>query len=102
MHERQPENDLPQQKREILLSMWKAGAIGDRRIPLRDLKAKLADEARQNYRSYLENLKERLFIEVFSGGDDDLVSITSVGLAFIRQIQEEELRSTTGERGIRR
>jgi len=37
-----------------------------------------------------------------SGGDDDLVSITSVGLAFIRQIQEEELRSTTGERGIRR
>jgi len=99
MHTWPSEDDLPPQKRQILLAMWKAKAIGDRIISLRDLRARLPDEVKANYMSHLKNLKERLFIQISHGNNQDAASLTPLGLAFIRQIQDDDLMLMTGERG---
>jgi len=99
MHTWPSEDDLPPQKRQVLLAMWKARAIGDRTISLRDLKARLPDEVKVNYISHLKNLKEKLFIQISHANNQDAASITPLGLAFIRQIQDDDFRLLTGERG---
>jgi hypothetical protein len=99
MHAWASEDGLPLQKRQILLSMWKARAIGNKTISLRDLKAKLAEEVKPNYVSWMKNLKGKLFIEISRRGKDDVASITPLGLAFIRQIQDDDLKFITGDRG---
>jgi hypothetical protein len=98
MHSSPLEDDLPTQKKQILLLMWKVGAIGNRAISLRDLRAKLADDVKLNCMSYLKNLKGKLFIDISHGNRDDVASITPLGLAFIRQIQDDDLKLITGER----
>jgi hypothetical protein len=98
MHSWPLEDDLPPQKKQILLLMWKVGAIGNRGISLRDLRAKLADDVKPNYMGYLKNLRGKLFIDISHGNRDDVASITPLGLAFVRQIQDDDLKLVTGER----
>jgi hypothetical protein len=92
------ENDLPSQERQILLSMWKRKAIGSRAISLDDLRARLSDEVKENYNGYLKNLENKLLIEVFHQGKEDAASMTPLGLAYVRQIQDDGLRLIAGER----
>jgi DNA-binding MarR family transcriptional regulator len=99
MHTWPSEDDLSPQERQILSAMWKAKAIGDRVISLRDLRARLPDEVKANYVSHLKTLKEKLFIQISHGNNQDAASLTPLGLAFIRQIQDDDLMLMTGERG---
>lgn len=92
------EDDLSPQKRQILLYMWKAGAVGEKAIALRNLKTRLPDAAKSNYVSYLKDLESRLFIRISRGDHEDSVSLTPLGLAYIRQIQDDNLRFITGDR----
>ncbi len=93
------DNDLPLQERKILLSMWKAKAIGGRAISIRDLRARLDEEGKGDYRDNLENLENKLLIEVLHNDKEDAVSMTPLGLAYFRQIQDDDLKLLAGERG---
>jgi DNA-binding MarR family transcriptional regulator len=92
------EDDLSPQKRQILLYMWKSGAVGDRTIRLRNLKARLSDDVRSNYVSNLKDLESRLFIRISRGDCEESASLTPLGLAYIRQVQDDNLRFITGDR----
>ena len=93
-----PEGNLPSQERQILLSLSRMGAIGNKVVSLRDLRKGLPDEVKLNYSAYLKSLQGKLFIEISQGSGDGVVRITPLGLAFIRQIQEDEFRLITGGR----
>jgi hypothetical protein len=92
------EDDLSPQKRQILLYMWKSGAVGDRAIRLRNLKARLSDDVRSNYVSNMKDLESRLFVRISRADHEESASLTPLGLAYIRQVQDDNLRFITGDR----
>jgi hypothetical protein len=92
------EDELSAQKREILLSMWKARAIGNRAISLRDLRARLSDEAKRDFVSHMKSLEARLFVQIIHRNEQDAVSLTPIGLACVRQIQDGSLDIVAGPR----
>jgi len=92
------EDELSPQKREILLSMWKAKAIGNRAISLRDLRARLTDEAKRDFMSHMKKLEARLFVKIIHPNEQDAASLTPIGLAYVRQIQDGDLDMVAGPR----
>ncbi len=91
------EDDLPTLEKQMLLSLWEARAIGNRAISIPSLKKSLTEDAKFHCISCLKNLEKKLFVEISRANEDQMVSITPLGLAFIRQIQDDDLRLVTGE-----
>jgi hypothetical protein len=55
-----------------------------------------------NFLSYIKNLEKRLFIGIFRQSNNNVASITPLGLAYIRQIEDENLRIISDKGGITR
>lgn len=83
---------LTESGERILLALWKLNGIGKNYVSKNSLKTDLATGA-SDYRltDEIVSLRNQGFLETATG-DDDAISLTPLGLAILRQIEEDKLQ----------
>ncbi|MGA2626892.1 MAG: hypothetical protein ABSF63_07515 [Candidatus Bathyarchaeia archaeon] len=76
----------------VLLAIWKLKGIGTNTVDERQLKAEMAKEPSEDLSSTLQLLETQGFIEIKDEADRKGVSITPLGVAILRKIEEDKLQ----------
>jgi hypothetical protein len=66
-------------------------AVGGRSVPTEAVRTKLKPEERNSFSVSIQNLKESMLVVTTKKNDQELLSITPLGVAFVRQFEEMEL-----------
>jgi len=85
------ESSLPLLKISVLLLMWRLKAVGAGSVPTEALRMKLKPEQRNSFGVSIQNLKESMLVVSTKKNDQELLSMTPLGVAFVRQFEEMEL-----------
>jgi len=85
------ESSLPLPKISILLLMWRLKAVGGKPVPTEALRMKLKPEHRNTFSVSIQNLKESMLVVSTRKNDQELLSMTPLGVAFVRQFEDMEL-----------
>ena len=76
----------------VLLTMWKLGGIGSNPVDERNLRIELADDPPEDLALAIQDLGVQGFIESKTKGEEKLLSLTPLGLAILRKIEEDRLQ----------
>jgi DNA-binding MarR family transcriptional regulator len=76
----------------VLLAIWKLKGIGTNTVDERQLKAEMTKEPSDDLSSTLQLLETQGFIELKDEADRKGVSITPLGVAILRKIEEDKLQ----------
>ena len=76
----------------VLLAIWKLKGICTNTVDERQLKAEMAKEPSEDLSSTLQLLETQGFIEIKDEADRKGVSITPLGVAILRKIEEDKLQ----------
>ncbi|MGP8070697.1 MAG: hypothetical protein ACLP5V_12485 [Candidatus Bathyarchaeia archaeon] len=76
----------------VLLAIWKLKGIGTNTVDERQLKAEMEKEPSDELSSTLQLLETQGFIEIKDEADRKGVSITPLGVAILRKIEEDKLQ----------
>jgi DNA-binding PadR family transcriptional regulator len=85
-------NTLSEAQEEVLLALWKLRGIGTSTVDERQLRAEMAKDPSEGLTPTLQLLETQGFIEIKDEGDRKSVSITPLGLAILRKIEEDKLQ----------
>ena len=85
-------NGLSEPQVTLLLAIWKLRGIGDSTVTEDQLKAQVANEPKDNLPPTLTQLQSQGFIQVADNGGRKTISITPLGLAILRKIEEDKLQ----------
>jgi len=85
-------NNLSEVEEGILLAIWKLKGIGKNGVAESSLQPELPNETAQNLAGAIEALQNKGFIELTSSGDSKLLSLTPLGLAILRKLEEDRLQ----------
>jgi DNA-binding MarR family transcriptional regulator len=85
-------NTLSETQEAVLLALWKLRGIGTSTVDERQLRAEMAEDPSEGLTPTLQLLETQGFIEVKDEGDRKSVSITPLGLAILRKIEEDKLQ----------
>jgi DNA-binding MarR family transcriptional regulator len=85
-------NSLTDLEERILLTIWKLKGIGKNRVPESNLQTELSNETPQNLGGAIEALQNQGFVERRSSTDRTFLSLTPVGLAILRKLEEDRLQ----------
>jgi hypothetical protein len=77
----------------IMRALWELKAVGTRQIRLREVAQRMPDVARQEILGKSKNLESRGMVTV-AGQPDELLALTPLGVAYIRQLQEAPLEGS--------
>ena len=86
-----PDNQLSELSEKILLSLWRLNGIGPRAIREQILKADLKVESEQIFQE-TEVLTRLGFLDKLTLEGQTSFSLTSLGLAILRQLEEDKLQ----------
>jgi predicted transcriptional regulator len=86
-----PSATLTESKERILLVLWKLRGIGNNPIREDSLKAE-AGQGDENLENEMIELQMQGFLERVTTDDHKSVSLTPLGLAILRQIEEDKLQ----------
>lgn len=75
-----------------LLTIWKLKGIGANAVDEDQLKTELVNEPPENIHSAVQLLQSQGFIEIRDLAGRKAISITSLGLAILRKIEEDRLQ----------
>ena len=75
----------------ILKTMWELKALGTRAVPIRNLISHLSGVSLAETVERLERLLALALITRTKGASDDLVALSPLGAAFVRQLQDRQL-----------
>jgi len=84
------ESSLPLVRISILLLMWRLEAAGGRSVPTEALRLKFKPEQRNSFSVSIQNLKASMPVVSTKKNDQELLSMTPLGVAFVRQFEEME------------
>ena len=88
-----PFNDtLSEAQEAVLLAIWKLRGIGTSTVDERQLRAEMAKDPPEDLTPTLQLLETQGFIEIKDEADRKSVSITPLGLAILRKIEEDKLQ----------
>jgi len=87
-----PTSGLSEGGEAVLLAIWKLKGIGTNTVDERQLKAEMAKEPSEDLSSTLQLLETQGFIEIKDEADRKGVSITPLGVAILRKIEEDKLQ----------
>ena len=76
----------------VLLAIWKLKGIGTNTVDERQLKAEMAKEPSDDLSSTLQLLETQGFVEIKDEADRKGVSLTPLGVAILRKIEEDKLQ----------
>jgi len=88
-----PQDDsLPELQASTLLTIWKLKGIGNGAVDEDQLKAELPNESSENIPSAIQLLQAQGFVEIRDLEGRKAISITPLGLAILRKIEEDRLQ----------
>ncbi len=87
----QPEG-LSDLEERMLLALWKLRGIGKNAVDESSLRAELEIEMPQNLEDAIETLRQQGFLERGSVHDRTRLSLTPLGLAILRKLEEDRLQ----------
>ncbi len=88
-----PELSGPSELEErVLLAIWRLKGVGKSGVEETKLRAELADETAQNFDDAIEALRSQRFVESVDSENSPLLSLTPLGLAILRKIEEDRLQ----------
>jgi len=85
-------NMLSELQERTLLAIWKLNGIGKNGVQEGNLQTELTNETPQNLAAALEALQNQGFISRKEFGDRKDVSLTPLGLAILRKLEEDRLQ----------
>jgi DNA-binding MarR family transcriptional regulator len=85
-------NGLPDLEERILLAIWKLRGIGKNAVDESGLQTELSNETPQNLAAAIQTLRNQGFLERTSLNDRVLLSLTPLGLAILRKVEEDRLQ----------
>jgi hypothetical protein len=77
---------------QILLTLWRLRGIGNKFVKQENLRADLAVDSDQTWVGEIANLQTEGFLTSTNLDGQDVVSLTPLGLAILRQIEEDKLQ----------
>lgn len=84
-------NGLSELEERILLAIWKLRGIGKNSVIEGGIQTELTNETPQNVAGAIETLRNQGFLERTSLHDRTLLSLTPLGLAILRKVEEDRL-----------
>jgi DNA-binding MarR family transcriptional regulator len=85
-------NTLSELKERTLLAIWKLKGIGKNGVEEANLQTELTNETPQNLAAALETLQHQGFILKTNSGDRKFLSLSPLGLAILRKLEEDRLQ----------
>ena len=85
-------NGLSDLQERILLAVWKLRGIGSNNVDQSALNAEITNEPSQNLTDAIGTLYTQGFLEKTSNDDRTAISLTPLGLAILRKIEEDRLQ----------
>ncbi len=86
-----PTGQLSELAEKILLSLWKMNGVGESAVDEKALRSDVNVEAAE-FMSQIDALQLQGFITKLTVEDNSHLSLTSLGLAILRQIEEDKLQ----------
>jgi DNA-binding PadR family transcriptional regulator len=85
-------NTLSEAQEAVLLAIWKLRGIGSSTVEERLVKAEMTKDPSEDLTPTFQLLETQGFIEIKEEADRKSVSITPLGLAILRKIEEDKLQ----------
>jgi DNA-binding MarR family transcriptional regulator len=85
-------NILSELEERTLLAIWKLKGIGKNGVEESSLQTELTNETPQNLAAALEALQNQGFIKKANSSDRKFLSLTPLGLAILRKLEEDRLQ----------
>jgi len=86
-------DEISEMQERILLGLWKLKGIGENLIDEETLRTALSAEPLQgNWTNDLESLQKQGFLQATNKDGKNSISLTSLGLAILRKIEEDRLQ----------
>ena len=86
------ENGLSEPQQTVLFAIWKLRGIGSSTVSETQLKTQVADQPLEIVTSTLTQLQSLGFIAINPKGDQKNISITPLGAAILRKVEEDRLQ----------
>ena len=84
-------SDLSSKQISILQALWEFKALGTQRATLQQIAKRLSHPMDLNFAEQLQDLKNRELVTRSDRPDSDSYSLSPLGTAFVRQLQDKEL-----------
>ncbi len=76
----------------VLLAIWRLKGVGKSGAEEDKLRAEFSDEPEQNLQDAVEGLRGQKFVESTNTNSTPLLSLTPLGVAILRKIEEDRLQ----------
>jgi len=79
-------------EQRVLLAVWKLKGIGKNGVDENSIQTELPNETAQNLAGAVETLTNQGFLKLSNSGDHKFLSLTPLGLAILRKLEEDRLQ----------
>lgn len=87
-----PDTTLTDLEQRVLLVIWKLKGIGKSGVDAANLQTEMPNETAQNLAGAISALSNQGFVEQADSSDYKLLSLTPLGLAILRKLEEDRLQ----------
>jgi len=85
-------NGLSDPQEAILFAIWKLMGIGNNAITEDQLRTQMSNDSSEPLPPTLEQLESQGFVQIAEKGDRKIISMTPLGLAILRKVEEDRLQ----------
>jgi DNA-binding MarR family transcriptional regulator len=83
--------DLSNDEALILRTMWELKALGTRTVTIRSLSSRLSNAKEKETVETIKRLEARGLVTIRKGTGGDLLALSPLGAALVRQLQDRQL-----------
>jgi Mn-dependent DtxR family transcriptional regulator len=83
--------DLSDDEVRILRTMWELKALGTHAVTMRSLASRLSNATNEKAAEKVKRLQARGLVTIREGAGGDLLALSPLGAAFVRQLQDRQL-----------
>jgi len=87
-----PENGLSEPQQTVLFAIWKLRGIGSSAVSKSQLNTQIPNQPLEIVTSTLTQLESLGFIAINTKGEQNNISITPLGAAILRKVEEDRLQ----------
>ena len=87
-----PSNGLSEPQEAMLFAIWKLRGIGSNPITENQLKTEITNDPAESIQPALTELQSQGFVQIDNNGGIRQISITPLGLAILRKVEEDRLQ----------
>jgi DNA-binding MarR family transcriptional regulator len=84
-------SDISSDEVRVLKTMWELKAVGTQRVTMRNLASRMPDASDTEMSASVKRLEARGLVIRKKGAGGDLLALSPLGAAFVRQLQDKQL-----------